>query len=471
VVSRPDILSNQLSYAAFDGDLNRCKALLDAGADVNFRDEDGWSAIHGAVSGGHVKVCALLAKRGADLGAMAFNNGQKLTPMQLAVCCEWTDVVDYFVTTHGENLYQTTVDGKSLDALALEVAGGGQGMRAHLLLLRSSSVEDAVVAAIEQVATVEGRAQEPRQSPLELLVSMDPMMQQASNLLCAVSEGDIDTCRVLIAAGADLSDGAQYGSPLHLAAADGKFEICRLLVDAGASLETFDLNDHTPLTRAARSGHVEVCKLLVDAGADPYLSRRADENALTLAYNLGDDEKTCDVLRTLLVKALPDDHKGVTRETAVKSSALRRFAMRGRTAAACQLLIDAGADVNLEDQRGWTSLLLAAANDKLDTCKVLIAAGANPLLAGTCGRATPLTPFQIAVASGATRVASYFVEHHGEDCAQRTANGRTMAQLAGQHVQMKELLKATKVGQSISRSVSDCAGDATPTRHSMAPAL
>jgi ankyrin repeat protein len=148
IISQQAILSNKLPYAAFEGNLKQCKALLDAGAEVNFPDHDGWAAIHGAVSGGHVKVCALLAKRGADLSAKAANNGRTLTPMQLAVYCEHVAVVDYFHTVHGEDLYQTTDGGQTLEALAREVAGGGREMIKHLMALRSAAVADVVYDAL-----------------------------------------------------------------------------------------------------------------------------------------------------------------------------------------------------------------------------------------------------------------------------------------------------------------------------------
>jgi ankyrin repeat protein len=287
-------------------------------------------------------------------------------------------------------------------------------------------------------------------------------MQQASDLMYAVSEGDIEKCRALIAAGADINDGAQHGTPLHIAAADGKLEICRLLVAAGALASSFDLHDHTPLTRAARYGHAGICQLLIDAGADPYLSRRADENSLTLAGSY-DAEKTCAVLRTLLVKPISDDSDAVARAKNAKTTALLHFAMRGR-ADACRLLIDAGADLSFEDQRGWTPLLLAAANNHLDVCRLLIASGADPSSTGRCNRDNPLTPFQIAVHSGAIAVTSYFLEHRGEDCAQRTVSGRTMLQLAGKHNQMNQLLKSAKTAQSITGSVRGSNGDAHTDR-------
>jgi ankyrin repeat protein len=293
-------------------------------------------------------------------------------------------------------------------------------------------------------------------------------MQQSSELLYAASEGDLEKCRALIQAGADINAAQHYGSPLHFAAANGNAPLCRLLVDAGALLTLRDTNEFLALTCAARNGHVEVCKLLVDAGADPYALSRGTDSALNLASSLNDGSE-CEVLRELLAKGIPDDSNRA-RAVEAMSEALRHFAMKGN-AAACKILADAGADISLADHRGWTPLLLAAANNRLDVCTFLIAAGAEPSQAGKCGRGAPLTPFQIAVDSGATAVASYFLDHHGEDCAQLTARGRTMSQLAGKHSQMKQVLKAASTAKSITDAIGGSGETAARRSRPSGPAL
>jgi len=61
------ILAQQLFEAARYGNLMEAQACLKAGADMNELDNDGWTALHYAVSGGHVEVCEALIKFGADL--------------------------------------------------------------------------------------------------------------------------------------------------------------------------------------------------------------------------------------------------------------------------------------------------------------------------------------------------------------------------------------------------------------------
>ncbi|CAE8692188.1 unnamed protein product [Polarella glacialis] len=61
------LLSKQFSDAARTGGANEMHACLMAGADVNEKDEHGWTALHYAVSGSHLQVCKVLIEFGADL--------------------------------------------------------------------------------------------------------------------------------------------------------------------------------------------------------------------------------------------------------------------------------------------------------------------------------------------------------------------------------------------------------------------
>ena len=53
------------------------------------------------------------------------------------------------------------------------------------------------------------------------------------------------------------------------AALGGDVEICRMLIEAGADIDAAGNRGNTALMFAAERGHAEVCRVLIEAGADP----------------------------------------------------------------------------------------------------------------------------------------------------------------------------------------------------------
>jgi len=64
--SAPDI---SIHEAIFDGNIEAVKQHLDAGTDVNAKDEKGWTPLHEAALGGHKGIAELLIAKGADVNA------------------------------------------------------------------------------------------------------------------------------------------------------------------------------------------------------------------------------------------------------------------------------------------------------------------------------------------------------------------------------------------------------------------
>lgn len=70
-----------LMMAAFKGDEEVVRALLNKGAKVN---QPGWTALHYAAAGGHDKIAQLLIERGAGLDALSPRASGAYTPLMLA---------------------------------------------------------------------------------------------------------------------------------------------------------------------------------------------------------------------------------------------------------------------------------------------------------------------------------------------------------------------------------------------------
>ncbi|GJN17676.1 hypothetical protein PR202_gb04765 [Eleusine coracana subsp. coracana] len=82
------VMSFQLMYLAHSGNAEGIRELLDAGADPNFRDSDGRTALHIASCEGHPEVVELLLQRGAE-GAVRTSGAARV-----ATCYYWQPLAD-----------------------------------------------------------------------------------------------------------------------------------------------------------------------------------------------------------------------------------------------------------------------------------------------------------------------------------------------------------------------------------------
>ena len=70
-----------LDEAAYNGEVEVIKALVEAGAEVDHADNSGWTALHVAAQESHVEIIQALLHAGADLN-LAVNDGD--TPLAIA---------------------------------------------------------------------------------------------------------------------------------------------------------------------------------------------------------------------------------------------------------------------------------------------------------------------------------------------------------------------------------------------------
>ena len=150
----------------------------------------------------------------------------------------------------------------------------------------------------------------------------------------------------------------------------------RFLLDAGAAMDYIFRTpgeDQTALGAACLEGHLEVALLLVQAGAD-----------LSLGYDGG--APLCVLVVGMACPFLLSQHMGVTTCLPVCTSGL---AAEFGYLELANLLLQAGADKDLCDDVGLTSLVWAAANDRMEIANLLLDSGANRYLGNHLG-VTPL---------------------------------------------------------------------------------
>ncbi|KAL8655532.1 MAG: hypothetical protein Q9226_003009 [Calogaya cf. arnoldii] len=209
-------------------------------------------------------------------------------------------------------------------------------------------------------------------------------------LQLAANIGNLELVKLLIQFGADIEEyyaNKNETSPLCLAAEHGFVHILEYLLDMGADVE----NRHekalgTPLMAAASNNHLDVVRILIGKGGDVNATREHDRTALECASDRG---------HTAMVKLLLSN--GISTTLHANAEALRVAAIQGHTEIV-KLLLVAGFDVNAivpatrfeiavadaenlqwEEERVWfqTAVQFAAERGHIATVRLLINWGAD----------------------------------------------------------------------------------------------
>jgi ankyrin repeat protein len=181
-----------LNEAVRLNDIVLIKGLIDAGADVNFKDQLDETPLHVAVIRGYREIAALLIEKGADIGA---RDVRGLTPLHAAAWRGSRDAVELLII-HG-----AVIDARDKDLLT----------PLHTACL--SGRAETVALLIEKGADVNAKNKN----------SLTP-------LHVAALSGDTDTATLLIDKGADVNARNKDGlTPLHMASQQEHQEVVLLL--------------------------------------------------------------------------------------------------------------------------------------------------------------------------------------------------------------------------------------------------
>ena len=207
-----------------------------------------------------------------------------------------------------------------------------------------------------------------------------------AELLEAAKLGQVARVKALLASGGRVDTADRRGFTLLIwASASGSLDMVNQLIDSGAVVDRRSSEGFTALMLASANGFIDVARSLLRRGADVNASR-GGVKARQLALERGHAE-----LATLLEEAEGFGAK------------LLRAAAEGNATGMRQLLA-AGAPVNASDQRGATSLMLAARNGDLGILQALLSRGADASARDGLGQGV----FEWADASTATR--KYVIE-------------------------------------------------------------
>lgn len=376
------------------GNVEAIRMLLDHGADVNAKETlRGTTALMWAADEGHAAAVQLLIQRGANINA----HSDPITRGRGPALGKANDPRKQ-VASQGA----AVAAGRALDlnqlaqvpgAIPRTPARGGQGVPA------AAPPPDDLKNDAAAVAPGRGRPDPKDGGGLTALTY-------------AARSNDLESVRVLLAAGAGVNEVTAYGwSPLLVATQNRYYKLGAFLLEHGANPNLPNKGGWTPLylatdnrniesgdypVRRADMDHLDFIKLLLDKGADVnarvkdstemrtvFTNQWLDENGataffrasqsgdlelMTLLLARGADPKTATVLgvTALHVAAGVGWVEGITYEWAAQT-----------TLDVVKMLIDLGLDVNAQADTGRTALHGAAHKGRTEVIQILADRGAK----------------------------------------------------------------------------------------------
>jgi ankyrin repeat protein len=427
---------SELADAAMKRNSGAVRSLLQRKADVNAPQIDGTTALHWAVRFDDLETADMLIAAGASVSAA---NRAGATPMQLAALNGNAAMVARLIKAgvdpnvplirYGDTALMMASRTGKVDALRVLLESGAKvntketwGGTTAVMWAASERHPDAVKVLIDHGADVNARSNfvpAANGRGFEGRTPVAPQPDQAAEefasgwltpVMFAAREGDLESARLLVAAGADVNATASDGKDaLGLAIFNGNYELASFFIDSKANVNQADTQGFTPLFWAVDRRNMETApnfpwmvsadplpliKKLLDAGADPNAlvnntprarmragsPRIVFATALMRAAFSGDLE----LVRLLLARGADPAIVSKDNETVLEAAAALGFIQgysKGRSAAerldVIKLLVDLGADVNAADDYGITPLMAAANMGEVSIIQFLVDRGAD----------------------------------------------------------------------------------------------
>ncbi|XP_077956596.1 protein phosphatase 1 regulatory subunit 12A isoform X3 [Gasterosteus aculeatus] len=226
--------------ACSSGDTEEVLRMLDRGADINYANVDGLTALHQACIDDNIDMVTFLVEHGAGINQP---DNEGWIPLHAAASCGYLDIAEYLIR-QGASVGVVNSEGDTPLDIAEEEAMGE--------LLQNEINKQGV--DIEAARKEEERV----------------MLRDARQWL---NSGQIQ----------DPRHTKSGGTALHVAAAKGYVEVLKLLIQTGYDVNIKDYDGWTPLHAASHWGKEEACRILVENMCDMDLINKMGQTAFDVA--------------------------------------------------------------------------------------------------------------------------------------------------------------------------------------------
>ncbi|XP_054552163.1 protein phosphatase 1 regulatory subunit 12A isoform X3 [Talpa occidentalis] len=247
----PPVVKRQKTKVKFDdgavflaacssGDTDEVLQLLHRGADINYANVDGLTALHQACIDDNVDMVKFLVENGANINQP---DNEGWIPLHAAASCGYLDIAEFLI---GQGAHVGAVNSEGDTPL-------------HI------AEEEAMEELLQNEVNRQGVDIEAARKEEERI-----MLRDARQWL---NSGHIN----------DVRHAKSGGTALHVAAAKGYTEVLKLLIQAGYDVNIKDYDGWTPLHAAAHWGKEEACRILVDNLCDMEMVNKVGQTAFDVA--------------------------------------------------------------------------------------------------------------------------------------------------------------------------------------------
>ncbi|XP_032972597.1 protein phosphatase 1 regulatory subunit 12A isoform X6 [Rhinolophus ferrumequinum] len=247
----PPVVKRQKTKVKFDdgavflaacssGDTDEVLKLLHRGADINYANVDGLTALHQACIDDNVDMVKFLVENGANINQP---DNEGWIPLHAAASCGYLDIAEFLI---GQGAHVGAVNSEGDTPLDI-------------------AEEEAMEELLQNEVNRQGVDIEAARKEEERI-----MLRDARQWL---NSGHIN----------DVRHAKSGGTALHVAAAKGYTEVLKLLIQAGYDVNIKDYDGWTPLHAAAHWGKEEACRILVDNLCDMDMVNKVGQTAFDVA--------------------------------------------------------------------------------------------------------------------------------------------------------------------------------------------
>uniref|UniRef100_A0A3Q3GDQ8 Protein phosphatase 1 regulatory subunit n=1 Tax=Labrus bergylta TaxID=56723 RepID=A0A3Q3GDQ8_9LABR len=226
--------------ACSSGDTEEVLRMLDRGADINYANVDGLTALHQACIDDNVDMVTFLVEHGAAINQP---DNEGWIPLHAAASCGYLDIAEYLIS-QGASVGVVNSEGET----PMDIAE-----------------EEAMEELLQNEINRQGVDIEAARKEEERIMLRDA--RQWLNI------GQIQ----------DVRHAKSGGTSLHVAAAKGYVEVLKLLIQAGYDVNIKDYDGWTPLHASAHWGKEEACRILVENLCDMDLINKMGQTAFDVA--------------------------------------------------------------------------------------------------------------------------------------------------------------------------------------------